>query len=647
MIGSIPNNSEAIDKTIPEKMYEIPGYNLGPFDIHRYYKAKERWDKEISGIVDNRDIDKKLHGVYDKEQQAKILEEALDSDDIDEIKNAITFINVLEKDNASRILKKAIITCKRYFESDDLEKNMFAIDMFRLTIELIKYKKAEINIEEIQTYLLDKALKKGDIDILVKILEIMKKYRPNEEWYQKIFDFLTNIITSDDIQRKEIALSELFPHIPKEYRDKYEATTTSIIKTAVDSGNTEKIKNNHILFNYVKDAEEQTRQINKVLDEGDFESQVIFAKKVKYCSHSDREDIEKKISKIVSDALDSTDVDKIEKSAGLIWYCPELDKRELEKKLYDKINKILDSDSKDKIRIFKTIIHLPRNSLFDGLVEKALDSNDPELKKEAVNFLSLVTMENIDRLIQKCINLNDNELMTKVINKMQHVNEKDRFLLIKKVIQTKNESLIAKLLIIINTIEDDDRRKEIFGEFEKLNLLKYLIDNPLYIKLSDEEKEKFGRKKFTKTGSETALLTGSLLGKLIIRKINLEPFLAWQKAYELYDVWRSEGFDYVPIEPIQSFRLNKKGGVDVFTGVLDINLKSWEKRTDKWKDELKEKSNKIFEILSRLGIVHGHPLDNFVLRFFRDENGDVDFEREPRVYMIDFDRATILKSATQ
>jgi len=149
------------------------------------------------------------------------------------------------------------------------------------------------------------------------------------------------------------------------------------------------------------------------------------------------------------------------------------------------------------------------------------------------------------------------------------------------------------------------------------------------------------REEFRKTGSTTTLVGGPLKDRLIIRHIKPGAFIAWQKAYEDYEMWRKAGFDYVPIEPIQSYRLNKEGEVDVFSGVLDLSLDQWlEISGGIFEKELSELRDRIISALENEGIKHGHTHDNnFVLRFFRDEDGNPDFNRIPRLYAIDFDQA--------
>jgi len=173
----------------------------------------------------------------------------------------------------------------------------------------------------------------------------------------------------------------------------------------------------------------------------------------------------------------------------------------------------------------------------------------------------------------------------------------------------------------------------------KMGLGEELVKPRLY-EFSDIDKRNFSRQKFIKTGSETTLIGGELKDKTIIRHIEPEAFLQWQRLYEDYNLWKKAGFDYVPIEPIQSYRLNKDGLVDVFSGILDITLADWRSRNGK-DDLLKKQEDKILRVLEKLKITHGHTHENnFCLRFFRDEKGLIDFQREPRLYLIDFDQVT-------
>lgn len=172
-------------------------------------------------------------------------------------------------------------------------------------------------------------------------------------------------------------------------------------------------------------------------------------------------------------------------------------------------------------------------------------------------------------------------------------------------------------------------------------LVKRLVQPPLYNQNPEINGNEFFRRQFEKTGSETILLGDKLKGKLILRRIKPNAFLVWQRLYENYDLWQQNGFDYVPIEPIQSYRLNKDGLVDVFSGVLDANLEKVAPfLTTETIKHLYARKDEIERIIENSGIKHGHPHGrNFCLRFFRDENGGIDMTKPPRIYLIDFDRA--------
>ncbi|MCR4313961.1 MAG: hypothetical protein NUV84_01800 [Candidatus Uhrbacteria bacterium] len=171
-----------------------------------------------------------------------------------------------------------------------------------------------------------------------------------------------------------------------------------------------------------------------------------------------------------------------------------------------------------------------------------------------------------------------------------------------------------------------------------------LIEPPLYDNMTSAHNEKpFQRTAFEKTGSETTLLGGTLKEKIIIRHIEPKAFLAWQKIFEDYHSWQDAGFDYVPVEPIQSYRLGKDEKVNVYSSVLDLSLYQWKNMTNDFATELNKDLRRIKEVLKKLNITHGHTghthEGNFCLRFFRDQEGHVDFSRKPRLYLIDFDQA--------
>ncbi len=165
----------------------------------------------------------------------------------------------------------------------------------------------------------------------------------------------------------------------------------------------------------------------------------------------------------------------------------------------------------------------------------------------------------------------------------------------------------------------------------------------LYDKMRTDKNRWFHREALQKSGSETTLVGGPLKGKVIIRHILPEHFMVWQKVYENEALWKAEGFDYIPVEPIVSFKYNqKKGTVDVCSGVLDLNVKEWSVISGGFKKEIAAQCSKIFRVIKKNGVDHNHVHErNFCLKFARNEHGEVDFNIVPRVYLIDFDRATM------
>ena len=167
-------------------------------------------------------------------------------------------------------------------------------------------------------------------------------------------------------------------------------------------------------------------------------------------------------------------------------------------------------------------------------------------------------------------------------------------------------------------------------------------DQRLYSGVDDEKfwdkKRDIVRRDFNKTGSETILLGGKLAGKVIIRVVSEKTFFAWKKALES-DIWKKEGFDYIPIEPIltknEKLRAYKTeyGEYRVYTKVLGPNLVSFltNPENQKYSRELYILAGKIKRALEEIGIKHGHSHEfNFCIS---NEDNKI------RLYMIDFDQS--------
>ena len=186
----------------------------------------------------------------------------------------------------------------------------------------------------------------------------------------------------------------------------------------------------------------------------------------------------------------------------------------------------------------------------------------------------------------------------------------------------------------IDDVEIQDKCKEVLTlHFESVDIssINWLHNNSI-------KNWRFGRA-FQKTGSQTILLDRSeLWEKVLVRVIELWPFLAWKDAFENYQWWAKLWYDYVPVEPIIKYTLQSDFKVRVYTKILDNNLRNlWLPEDTKLGDDLK-----------KLWIDHGHFRDQNTCTWFdRDEKGNYIIDHLPRNYIIDFDQAKIVEDMSE
>jgi hypothetical protein len=183
-------------------------------------------------------------------------------------------------------------------------------------------------------------------------------------------------------------------------------------------------------------------------------------------------------------------------------------------------------------------------------------------------------------------------------------------------------------------------------------LIKFKV-NRLYAEQAMEsaffEKEKpIVRREFEKTGSSLILLGGKLTGKAIVRVIPKSALAAWKKALNAKKAWEQAGFDYIPVEPIlkkkQKLRVSslKSGDVRVSCKVLGPSLYGFLgiPENKKYSKDLIDQMMKIENVLTELGIEHGHlHRGNFCVEMHKNNKGQI----KPRLYVIDFDRAELTR----
>jgi len=200
----------------------------------------------------------------------------------------------------------------------------------------------------------------------------------------------------------------------------------------------------------------------------------------------------------------------------------------------------------------------------------------------------------------------------------------DEYLLSSNDGNMKGRDKIVKQIIELSEIYNEDLYSDHFN-FEQLKMKKW------------------------KTGGKMETLGDKFLGKMITKYVPLDGFLAWRKLYESPQIWEEAGFDYVPIEPIISFKNDKRfpGLVKVQTGVLGMTVQAYEDLGwGKFGRFIENKRGSIKNVLESSGIIYEYRArnhwreDNFCLRWERLNNSDeIDWTRHPRVYLIDFDHA--------
>lgn len=145
-----------------------------------------------------------------------------------------------------------------------------------------------------------------------------------------------------------------------------------------------------------------------------------------------------------------------------------------------------------------------------------------------------------------------------------------------------------------------------------------------------------------KTGTETYILPKD--HEASVRLIPLSAAEAWLAASENWPAWHEAGFNYVPVEPIQSIdKTDVAGEIAVVT--TNLPGKAWSKAINlfpRHREQLEYMKEAILDVLSDMSVYHGHAHhDNFVIVPYTKKFGLVDVERCPRLYIIDFDQAEL------
>lgn len=337
----------------------------------------------------------------------------------------------------------------------------------------------------------------------------------------------------------------------------------------------------------------------------------------------------------IMDALQDNDIEIQRMAASLINNAPENQQRSLGEMVHKKIIEGLNNPNIEIQRIAVNMIQFTpedtRGDLKEFVLKRILDAfNSDDVGKQKI-------------------------MAKKIDNAPVESQDNLREIIYQKIIEALNQEdiRIQRLAATMVQYAPQNKQKELRGivkiKYESAKQQKkfnQIVEPPLYTRVENSNPSIFSCEKLSKTGTETTLLLGNQFkDNLIIRHFEEPCFLAWQKAYESYAYWKNAGFDYIPIEPIYSFRYDEHTQlVNVVAGVLDLNLDEWYQFSgDTFKEHLDEQKEKIISTLKESGITHGHANNaNFCLRFCRNKDGSVDLDRIPKIYLIDFDKAVKL-----
>jgi len=356
---------------------------------------------------------------------------------------------------------------------------------------------------------------------------------------------------------------------------------------------------------------------------------------------------ESKRKSFIEGLLKNDDIKVRKEAVQMIWYVRE----RLEQKML--IEEALENDSVEVRKIAALVIDFAQESDRKALIEKALNDGG-EVQKIAATMITCVQQseqlflrEKVKEIIEKVFLSDDIKAKKEVAEMIQYVQKLDQSGLREKVKEIIEEALMGdnienqkEAMEMIEWV-DESEQELLMKMVVSKGLSNFFVESPLYKRRAISEVN-FERQEFKKTGSGLTLMGGALKGKSIIRRIKPEAFLVWQKTYEDYEGWQKAGFNYVPIEPIQSYFFDEKNNlVNIFSGVLDLSLASWNNKSLLFRKELIEQRKKITDTFDLKSIKHGHlHNNNFALCFFRKRDGSVDFDKVPRIYAIDFDAAT-------
>ncbi len=493
--------------------------------------------------------------------------------------------------------------------ADGLESDELALDAARLITFMPEWK---------VPYLIKQATKTGDLEVVneaTKFISSLLSEKSQESISSSLIPVVKEGLSSDEVRDRQFAV-RLSIRLDDKQRDALAEDVERTILAGFESNDINELKGWIPSLHLLKEADAWDCE-EKIIDSGDMEAIELLS----YANyHLSEQDYKKKISAIeglIRERIESGDQQDYDNFFNIFYFFPD----DTKERLARQATRTQEPEALKFVAAIST--RIGSYKLRAKLLGQVLDSDDLDVFSCAA---TLIEPRNDWRPLKpdQVIGLKE-KVYSRVVELSGSEDDTDL-------------RLAAQLIEFV----PDSKKSELIESFIESGNSEHLVAPELYTK-DEPDPERFDRVEFEKTGSRTVLLGGSLHSKVITRIVEPYPFSVWQTLYEDYQVWQSIGFDYVPIEPIISFRLTKDEQVAAQSGVLDLSFKSYKTRFNTVKNfipELKEDIEKLGQALDDLGVEHGHLREdnNFNLRFFRDDNGEIDFNRKPRIYIIDCDR---------
>jgi hypothetical protein len=210
--------------------------------------------------------------------------------------------------------------------------------------------------------------------------------------------------------------------------------------------------------------------------------------------------------------------------------------------IFEKENKISKKDIILVLELYKKKLILLINLLYkhkqkDNLknINKVLEELENELEiyeqtKDLFKFIRLIKVKNLDLSILEPAEIQ--KLYYSVLKDIKNSELSSEIINLFKFKKTKKHNILYTR--ISNKISDFFSGKTKISEFNK-NFVGDDINEP----------------------TRNILLSGGFLGNLMIRILNEKEYKTWKKAY-LSELWKKNGFKYVPIENMYYKNLNQK-----------------------------------------------------------------------------------------